>query len=97
MPSFRIIRNLVIKAIVWNIWLARNDCIFNVIVVPVHILCIKINRMRLSRFSATSDGLKEKIEDSMSIVRQSLEFSSSHAEETAKVPSFEEIFYHDAG
>lgn len=47
-PSFRVMGNLVIKAIMWNIWLPRYDCIFNAIMVHVHILCLKINRMLLS-------------------------------------------------
>lgn len=44
-----------------------------------------------------SDGLKEKVEESMSIVQQSLEFSSSHSEEIARVPSSKEIIDHGAG
>lgn len=39
---------LVVKALVWNIWFVRNDCIFNANVVPAHILILKINLMLLS-------------------------------------------------
>lgn len=70
----RVIRDLVIKAIEWNIWLVRNNCSFHAIVVPVHILILKINHMLVFWFSAASEGLKQKVKESMSIVRCSLEF-----------------------
>lgn len=65
--------------------------------VPVHILMMKIKHMLLSWFSAALEGPKEKLEDSISIVQQSLEFLVSRAEEIGRVPSSEEVLDQDAG
>lgn len=47
-PTLLVVETLVPKAIVWNIWLARNDYIFNNITLPVHALLLKIDHMLLS-------------------------------------------------
>lgn len=39
---------LIVKVIVWNIWFARNDCIFNNIVLPVLDIILKIDHMIFS-------------------------------------------------
>lgn len=44
----RDIGDLVVKAIVWNVWLARNDCVFNATVMPAHAIILKIDRILLS-------------------------------------------------
>lgn len=46
--SLRDMGDLVVKALVWNIWLASNDCMFNANVVPVHIIILRINCLLLS-------------------------------------------------
>lgn len=97
MPSLRVMGDLVVKVIVWNIWLVRNDCIFNAYVIPIQSLYVKINRILLSWFSAASDGVKEKIEGSMLIVQWSLEFTNALVEETGGEPSSEEVADHGAG
>lgn len=62
------------KALVWNVWLARNDRIFNAKTLPAHYLILRINRMLLSWFDVLVDTTKEKVGDSISVVRRSLEF-----------------------
>lgn len=62
------------KALVWNIWLARNDRIFNTNVVSVFAIILKCDCMILSWFSAIAEGSKEKCEDSISTIKRSLEF-----------------------
>lgn len=44
-----------VKVLVWNALLARNNCMFNANVVPVHIIILKINHMLVSWFAATSE------------------------------------------
>lgn len=57
---------MVVKTLVWNIWIVRNDYyIFNANVVPTHVLILKINHMLLSWFLATVVGFKVKLEDSI--------------------------------
>lgn len=53
--------------------------------VLVHIIFLKINCMLLSWFTVASNGLKENVKESMTIVRRSLEFLGSHAEEIVRV------------
>lgn len=62
------------KALVWFVWLAQNDLIFNANDVPVHTLTIKIDRLLLSWFSNCAEGTKGKLEEAMGSVRRSLEF-----------------------
>lgn len=47
-PACRDIGDLVVKLIVWNTWLARNDYIFSANILPAHALILKIDRMLLS-------------------------------------------------
>lgn len=70
--SCRDVGALVVKAIIWNIWLARNDCIFNAKFLPVHVLILNIDRLLLSWFSSASEGVQAKLEDSIAVIRQSL-------------------------
>lgn len=81
-PSIRDMGVLVVKVIVWNIWLVRNDCIFNANVVPSYSFILKINRMFLSWVSAVFEGSQAKLEDSMAFVRWSLDFLNPRVEET---------------
>lgn len=73
-PSMRFMGDLVVKALVWNVWLARNDHIFNANVLHVHALIVKIDQMLLSWFSSCVEGDKRKLDDSMKTIRRSLEF-----------------------
>lgn len=63
-----------VKVLVWNAWLARNNCMFNANVVPVHIIILKINHMLVSWFAATSEWVQEKLEDLVATIRRSLDF-----------------------
>lgn len=44
-PLGRDIGDLVVKSLVWNIWLAKNDCIFNTNVLPAYVVILKIDRI----------------------------------------------------
>lgn len=93
--SIRDLGDLVVKTFVWNICLVRNNCIFNVNVVSAYILILKINRMLLSQFSATTERSQAKLEDSIAIIRRSLDFLGRRMQEIGRVPSSEEG--HDQG
>lgn len=88
--SVRVMGELVVKALVWNIWLARNDCMFNAIVISAHTIILKINRMLLSWFAAADEGTQEKFEDLVAIIRRSLDFLNPRGEEAGHVPTVEE-------
>lgn len=88
---------LIVKACVWNLWLARNDCIFNACVLPVHAIIVKINHMLLSWFSAASEGTKKKLADPISTIRRSLEFLGSRSLESSDVHGGAEIQDHGMG
>lgn len=65
---------LIMKDLVWYIWLARNDRIFNDIVTLTLSTILKIDCMILSWFSAAANDSKAKFENSIHMVRHSLEF-----------------------
>ncbi|XP_039122026.1 uncharacterized protein LOC120258641 [Dioscorea cayenensis subsp. rotundata] len=79
-PEARLSVDFPVKALTWNIWLARNDRIFNAKILPTHCIIININRMLLSWFDALANSAKEKLEDSMSKVKRSLEFLGSRSQ-----------------
>lgn len=62
------------KSLVWNIWLDRNDHIFNTNVLFAVDIILKCDRMILSWFSTVGEGSREKFEDSIHTIRHSLEF-----------------------
>lgn len=80
-PPCRDMGDLLVKSIVWNIWLARNDCIFSANILPTHAFILKIDRMLLSWFSTVADGSRVKLEDLISSIRRSLKFLGPRVEE----------------
>lgn len=88
--SMREMGDLVVKALIQNIWHAKNDCIFNAIVVPTHVIILKIICMLLSWFSTVTEGAQEKLKDSMTTIRCCLEFHRPRAEESSGVLTSEE-------
>ncbi|XP_039130828.1 uncharacterized protein LOC120267198 [Dioscorea cayenensis subsp. rotundata] len=62
------------KVIIWNIWLGRNDYIFNANVLSAHCIIVKTDRLLLSWCSSIAEGPRAKMEDDISAVRRSLEF-----------------------
>lgn len=79
----------------WNIWLAKNDRIFNDNILLVHAIILNIDRMVLSWFSALVAGPKEKLEASMATIHRSLEKLGPRVEESSEVPTSKEA--HDLG
>lgn len=61
-PTFRIVGDLIVKALVWSIWLARNDCIFNASITSAYVIMLKIDHTLLSWFSSAADGIRVKLE-----------------------------------
>lgn len=90
-PAKRDFGDLVVKAFVWNIWLAKNDRIFNANTLSLHVIILKIDRILLSWFSTFAEGLKGKLEESMMAIRRSLEFFGPRVEESSEVPTSEEV------
>lgn len=82
--------NLVIKAIVWNVWLARNDHVFNANTMSAFDITLKVDRILLSWFYAITNGSKEKLEGSMALISKSLDFLGSHAAISGEIPTPEE-------
>ncbi|KAH7677249.1 hypothetical protein IHE45_07G070600 [Dioscorea alata] len=70
----RVFGDLVSKSIVWNVWLARNDCLFKDIFTTVN--CIIMKTVRLIHFwlSSIADSPRERCEEDISMVRRSLDF-----------------------
>lgn len=79
--SQRDIGDLVVKTLVWNIWLTRNECIFNAKILHVHDVILSIDRMILLWCSSATDRSHGKLEDSLKCIRRSLEFLGPRAEE----------------
>lgn len=83
------------KALVWNIWIARNEYIFNAtIFICVTDVLLKCVRMMLYWFSTVVEGSREKLGDSMHTIKRSLEFLGQRLEaismdSTAEEESFQ--------
>lgn len=60
-PSHRVLGDVNAKAFIWNIWLTRNDSIFNANILPAHAIILKIDHMLLSWFYATFGSTQEKL------------------------------------
>lgn len=56
-PASEIFGDLIVKAIIWNIWFARNDHIFNAIVLLALSIVLKSNYMILSWLSVADEGI----------------------------------------
>lgn len=96
-PERRAFGDLVAKAIVWTVWIARNDCIFNAITMHVYHLIVKIGRMLVSWCSSFSGGSKAKLEDDISTVRCSLEFLGPWVKDLEATRSSKETLVPSAG
>lgn len=81
-PLVRDFCDLFVKALVWNVWLIRNDIIFNANTVPVHAIILKVDHMLLSLFSNCTDNFKGKLKEPMKSISRSLEFIGSQSEGT---------------
>lgn len=93
-PLLRIMCDLVVKALVCNVWFDRNDCIFNANVCPVHDIILKIDCMLLFWFSSVLDSGHAKLDDSiisMACIRRSLELLGLQAEESLGTLAAEEV------
>ncbi|XP_039134949.1 uncharacterized protein LOC120272251 [Dioscorea cayenensis subsp. rotundata] len=82
--------DLVAKAIIWNLWIARNDCIFNANILHAQCLIVKIDRMLVSWYSSLTDGPKLKLEEDFNTVRRSLEFLGPRVKAFEETRSSEE-------
>ncbi|XP_039128452.1 uncharacterized protein LOC120264696 [Dioscorea cayenensis subsp. rotundata] len=73
-PTCRLTGDLIVKAIVWSIWLARNACIFNAITMSSDAILYKIDHLLLFWFSSAPEGTREKLDFATSAIHRSLEF-----------------------
>lgn len=89
-PSMRIVGDLVVKAIVWCIWLAKIYCIFNANCIPSYSLMLKVDYLLLSWFSSMDAGRSAKFEEASSVIHHSLEFLGPRVEESRGTLTFEE-------
>ncbi|XP_039126955.1 uncharacterized protein LOC120263117 [Dioscorea cayenensis subsp. rotundata] len=86
-PARRVIGDSVVKAIVWNVWLSRNDYIFNTNCIPVNALIIKVAHMLLTWFTSAGEGSRDKLEDSITIIRRELGVLRSKGEASRVIAS----------
>lgn len=69
--------DLLVKSIMWNIWIKRNARIFNFNCLPTVSNIMKIEHMLLSWLNAAPDSKKTKVEEPTMKIKRSLEFLSS--------------------
>lgn len=93
-PVLRHSVDLVIKALVWSIWLARNDRIFNAKILSAHCTFVSINHMILSWLDALADNAKTKMADTVTAVRRSLEFVGPERQMNSEAATAEEALEH---
>lgn len=68
-PMSKSLRIMIVKAIVWNIWLARNDDIFNANILPALSIVLKCNHMTLFWMIAADEGSSPRFKDAISTIR----------------------------
>lgn len=85
------------KAIIWNIWLAKNDCIFNAKALFAHYIILKVDRMIISWCSSIAKGPRAKLEDSITTVRSILEFLSPRVQEFGGTLPTKEVDEYNTG
>lgn len=72
--SIRVCWDMLIRAIIWNIWLERNARIFNFTCASSNSIVAKIVHMVLLWFNAVPDSKRAKLEEPMQKIKRSLEF-----------------------
>jgi len=91
-PAVRFLFDLVVKALLWNIWLARNERMFNANFMSVTNVILRIDRMLLAWFNAIADGSKEKIGEAVSTVKRNLDFLETRVAPQGGSANAEEAF-----
>lgn len=75
-PCLRALGGAIVKSVVWHIWLARNDCMFNDVSFFPDSVIAKVANVFILWFSAAPSSQQAKFVDHSSITRRSLPFRS---------------------
>lgn len=76
--SLALVRSHRGQAIMWHVWLTRNDCIFNVVTLSPHYVILKIAHVLIMWFSATPSSHQAGFDELVATIRRSLAFSGQH-------------------
>lgn len=78
---------IIVKAIVWIIWLSKNVCIFSVISSSSQSVISKMAHVLISWFSAAPVSQHVKFEEHISTIRHSLAFYGPYDDSTSEEAS----------
>ncbi|XP_039119649.1 uncharacterized protein LOC120255949 [Dioscorea cayenensis subsp. rotundata] len=78
-PLIRLPCSLIARVALWHIWLTRNNCVFNSVIISMHVVFLNICHMYLSWMSAAPAKELHKLEDSIAAVRRYIQFFGSHS------------------
>lgn len=65
------------RAIMWNIWLERNNCIFHLLAFPYYTMIIKIANLLLYWFLAATNPQHQSLNEASQRINRSLNFWST--------------------
>ncbi|KAH7677535.1 Reverse transcriptase zinc-binding domain-containing protein [Dioscorea alata] len=80
-PHRKLQSSLIAKSVLWQIWLARNNCIFNSVFTSMPALFLKICYMYLSWIPVVPPKEMHRLEESIAAVRRCIQFSGPAREE----------------
>ncbi|XP_039134367.1 uncharacterized protein LOC120271756 [Dioscorea cayenensis subsp. rotundata] len=80
-PRLTLSCSLIARVFLWQIWLARNNCIFNSVFIPWHALFLKICHMYISWIPVVPARDLHRLEESIAAVRRCIQFPGPPHEE----------------
>lgn len=86
-PSKRASWTLIVKAITWQIWLARNECIFICVLLLLPLFVCEISHMFLLWVPAVPAIKKQKLESAVEAMKRSIQLSGSSSRENDRDPN----------
>lgn len=79
-PCIRALEGAIVKVVVWHVWLARNDCMFNAVSLSPHSVVSKVAHILILWFSTTPTSQPAKFDEHASTIHRSLAFSGQRVD-----------------
>ncbi|KAH7660832.1 Reverse transcriptase zinc-binding domain-containing protein [Dioscorea alata] len=76
-PHCKLSSSLIARVVLWQIWLARNNCIFNYVFISTSALFLKICYMYLYWIPAVPPREMHRLDESIAAIRRCIQFSDS--------------------
>lgn len=74
-PCLRALEGVIVKVVVWHVWLTRNYCMFNAVSLSPHSVISKVAHVLILWFSEAPISQQMRFDEHASIICRSLAFS----------------------